>query len=67
MNYDYSDIKAMKARLKRSFSEGAGSIMSLRGNYFSIPSISVKSDAEYIREDWNSVGNDLRYAMRKIR
>lgn len=67
MKYDYSDIKAMKARLKRSFDEGVGSIMSLRGNYFSIPQIGVNSDAECIREDWNSVGNDLRYAMRRIR
>lgn len=67
MNYDYSDIKAIKARLRRSFSEGAGSVMSLRGNYFTIPRIAVKSDADCIREDWRNVGNDLRYAMRKIR
>lgn len=67
MKCGYSDIKAMKARLKRSFSEGTGSIMSLRGNYFPIPRISTRSDADCIREDWNNVGRDLRYAMRKVR
>lgn len=30
MKCDYSDIRAMKIRLKRAFTEGAGSIMSIR-------------------------------------
>lgn len=57
----------MKATLKRAFHEGVGSILSLQGNYFTMPSIPVKNDAEYIRGDWESVGNDLRYVMRQIR
>lgn len=67
MKCDYPDIRAMKASLKRAFNEGAESIMSLQGGYFSIPSISQKSDADAIREDWESVGRDLRYALHKIK
>lgn len=66
MKYDYSDIRAMKARLRRAFSEGAGSIMSLRGNYFSMPHIPQNSDVYYISEDWENVGKDLRNAMRRF-
>lgn len=66
MKCDYSDIRAMKARLRRAFNEGAGSIMSLQGNYFSMPHYPQKSDADCIREDWENVGKDLRYAMRKV-
>lgn len=66
MKCDYSDIREMKARLKRAFNEGAGSIMSLQGGYFSMPSIPHKSDADAIREDWERVGTDLKEAMHKV-
>lgn len=67
MKCDYSDIRAMKARLKRAFNEGAGSIMSLQGGYFSMPSVPQQSDAQRIREDWERVGKDLEYAMRRVK
>lgn len=67
MKCDYSDIREMKARLKCAFNGGAGSIMSLQGGYFSMPSIPQKSDADAIREDWERVGGDLEYAMRKVK
>lgn len=67
MKCDYSDLRAMKARLRRSFNEGAGSVMSLRGGYFSMPSIPGKSDVERIREDWETVGKDLLYALHKVK
>lgn len=67
MKCDYSDIRAMKVRLKRAFTEGAGSIMSMQGGYFTMPALSQKSDAECIREDWECVGKDLKYAIRKVK
>lgn len=67
MKCDYSDIRSMKARLRRAFNQGAGSIMSLQGNYFPMPHIPQQSDADRIRDDWNNVGNDLKFAMRKVK
>lgn len=66
MKCDYSDILAIKARLKRAFDEGAGSIMSLQGRYFFTQPVPYQSDASLIREDWTNVGKDLEYAIRKV-
>jgi len=41
--------------------------MSLQGGYFSMPSIPQKSDAECLRRDWEQVGKDLEYALRKVK
>lgn len=59
MKCDYSDREAIMARLKRSFSMGVGSIMSLQGGNARISLGSAKTDAEQLREDWEAVGREL--------
>lgn len=66
MNTYYSNISAMKSALKRSFSIGVGSVLSLQGNYIKIPDYQMPSDSERIRGDWERVGRQLRYAAQNL-
>lgn len=67
MKCDYSDRKAVMARLRRSFGEGVGSIMSIQGSDVRMPLGSLRTDAELLRSDWERVGRDMRWAMRNVK
>ena len=59
--------KAVRAKLKRSFSEGVGSIMSLEGGFPIIRLGSAHTDALQLKRDWEAVGNELWSAYDKER
>lgn len=60
---NYSDRQAIMEKFRRSFGEGVGSIVSLRGGTRRIRLGSAKTDAEKLRSDWEAVGRDLRSAI----
>ena len=66
MKCDYSSKKAVMARFRHSFNEGVGSIMSMPGGYIRVPLGSSRTDAEKLRGDWETVGNDIRSACHKV-
>lgn len=66
MNCDYSDKKAVMARLRRSFSEGVGSIVSLKGGYIRMPLGSARTDAIKLKGDWETVYRELRLAYESL-
>lgn len=59
---NYSNKKSVKAKFMRSFGEGVGSIVSLRGGYIKNPKGSLSSDAEQLSQDWAHVGNFIQSA-----
>lgn len=65
MKCDYSSKKAVMARFRHSFNEGVGSIISMPGGYIRLPLGSSRTDAEKLRGDWATVGNDIRSAYHK--
>lgn len=64
MMCDYSDKQAIMVKFKRSFSKGAGSILSLQGSHIQIPLGSAQTDAEQLRGDWETVGREIRSAYK---
>ncbi len=67
MKCNFSDRKAILARLKRSFSMGVGSVISLQGRNTRISLGTAETDAKRIREDWEVVGCELWSAYDKER
>lgn len=60
----HSDRNALKAIFRRSFTIGAGSILSLHGRTIPMPKTykyinGARRDAETIRGDWERVGRQL--------
>lgn len=66
MKCDYSSKKAVMARFRHSFNEGVGSIMSMPGGYIRMPLGSYRTDAEKLRGDWETVGDEIRSACHKV-
>lgn len=50
------------AKFMRSFEEGVGSVVSLRGGYIKKPKGSLDSDAEQLRQDWAHIGSFIQSA-----
>lgn len=67
MKCNFSDRKAILARLKRSFALGVGSVMSLQGRNNSILLGTTETDAERLRGDWEVVDCELWSAYDKER
>ncbi len=59
---DYSNKKSVMAKFMRSFEEGVGSVVSLRGGYIKKPKGSLDSDAEQLRQDWAHIGSFIQSA-----
>ena len=66
MKCDYFSKKAVMARFRHSFGEGVGSVISMPGGYIRLPLGSSGTDAEKLRGDWETVGNEIRSAYHKV-
>lgn len=62
---DYSDIKQIQTRLKQPFLHGAGSVMSIWGDYSRITLYGSKHDAEQMRNDWMKVSEDIARSIKR--
>jgi hypothetical protein len=57
-------MKQSLKQLANNFIKGCGSILDITGISYD-PKPYIKSDAEALRSDWETVGNDMSKAIRK--